>query len=76
LGNQLHPFLPILSRENFKVESDHGTESEVRESVDFLDKFLRSHQAGLEFQAVLRRLFKISPQIHTGTDVRRLSNAA
>jgi hypothetical protein len=25
---------------------------------------------------ILRRLFKISPQIHTGTDVRRLSNAA
>jgi hypothetical protein len=24
----------------------------------------------------VRRLFKISPQIHTGTDVRRLSNAA
>jgi hypothetical protein len=53
-------FLPILSRENFKVESDHGTESEVRESVDFLDKFLRSHQAGLEFQAVLTPIFNMT----------------
>jgi hypothetical protein len=45
-------FLPILSRENFKVESDHGTESQVWESSDFLKKFFLSHQSGLEFEAV------------------------
>jgi hypothetical protein len=53
-------FLPIFSRENFKVESDHGTESLVPECVDFLERFLRSHQAGLEFQAVLTPMFNMT----------------
>ncbi len=55
-------FLPILSRENFKVESDHGTESQVRESVDFLEKFFLSHQSGLEFEAVLTPMFNMTQE--------------
>ena len=53
-------FLPILSRENLKIERDHGTESQVRESVDFLEKFFRSHQPGLEFEAVLTPMFNMT----------------
>ena len=53
-------FQPILSRENIKVERDHGTESQVRKSVDFLEKFFRSHQPGLEFEAVLTPMFNMT----------------
>ena len=52
--------LPILSRENLKIEADHGTESQVRQSVDYIEKFLRSHQSGLEFEAVLTPMFNLS----------------
>lgn len=55
-------FLPILSRENLKIEVDHGTESKVRESVDFLEKFLRGHQPGLEFEAVLTPMFNMTQE--------------
>ena len=53
-------FLPILSRETIKIEQDHGTEPNVLESVDFLEKFLHSHEAGLEFQAVLTPMFNMT----------------
>jgi hypothetical protein len=50
-------FLPILSQENIKIVSDHGTESQVRPTVDFLEKFLRSHQPSLIFEADLTPTF-------------------
>jgi hypothetical protein len=59
-------FLPILSRENIKIEGDHGTESQVEITVDFLDSFLRGHQAGLEFDTVLTPMFNMT---HEGSRV-------
>lgn len=53
-------FLPLLHRENLKVASDHGTETQVRQSVDFLENFLRSHQPGLEFEAILTPTFNMT----------------
>jgi len=53
-------FLPILSRENIKIEGDHGTESQLENSVDFLESFLRGHQAGLAFDTVLTPMFNMT----------------
>lgn len=53
-------FLPLLSRDNLKITSDHGTETQVGQSVDFIDNFLRSHQPGVEFEAVLTPTFNMT----------------
>ena len=53
-------FLPLLNRENLKVSGDHGTETHIQESVDFLDNFLRSHQPSLEFMVTLTPTFHMT----------------
>jgi hypothetical protein len=55
-------FLNILSPENLRVEADHGTESQVCESVDLLENFLRGHQPGVEFSAVLTPTFTMTQE--------------
>ncbi len=50
-------FLSILSQWTFNVKSDHGLETKVLPSFDFVESFLHSHQAEMEFEAVLSPKF-------------------
>lgn len=46
-------FLDLMSRANFTIKADHGTETQVPPSIDFLEAFLRKHQIDLVFDTVL-----------------------
>lgn len=46
-------FLSVLSGDNIEFRYDHGTESDVQKSIDFLEGFLRKHQTDLECDTVI-----------------------
>ena len=67
-------FLPVFSKENIEIEADHGTESQVRRSTDYLERFLHSHQSGLEFRVVLTPTYRLTHEASQFTYVPLVEN--
>lgn len=55
-------FLSLLYPDHLTIEHDPGTESKVLPSIQAVERFLRRHQKGLEFDCTFRPHYSLSQQ--------------